>query len=93
MKNAVFLVLCLLLAGCTSFEVRQRSTAQLRARYVQIERNLADYHPEETDAAKLRRFRNLTEEGQSVERELFRRCKAGDTAACLPHFHLIAPDI
>jgi hypothetical protein len=93
MKIAVVLALSVLLFGCTCLEVHRRSTAELRARYVQLERQLAAYHPEETDQATLRRFVDLTEEEHSVERELFRRCRAGDHEACLPQFHLIAADL
>jgi hypothetical protein len=93
MKIAFVLALWLFFAGCTSLEVRQQNTAQLRARFFQIERELAWNHPEETDRAKLNRFRALSEQEHSIERELFRRCQAGDPSACLPHFHLIAPDI
>jgi hypothetical protein len=93
MKIAIVFALSILLIGCTSLEVRQRNTAELKARFVEVERELASYHPEETDRARLNRYLKLTEEEHSIERELFRRCRAGDHDACLPHFHLIAADI
>jgi hypothetical protein len=93
MKIAILLGLSLLFVGCTSFEVRRESTAELRGRYAQAERELAAYHAEENDRGRLSRFRDLTQQQHSVERELFRRCRAGDSNACLPHFHLIAADL
>ena len=93
MKIAIVLMLSLIVVGCTSLEVRQRSTPELRHRHTYVERELASYHPEEPDKARLRRFRHLTEEETSIEHELFRRCRAGDPGACLPYFHLIAADI
>jgi hypothetical protein len=93
MKTAFVLALWLVLTGCTSLEVRRQNTVELKARFFEIERELAWYHPEETDRAKLNRFRTLSEQEHSIERELFRRCQAGDQSACLPHFHLIAADI
>jgi hypothetical protein len=92
-KIAIILGLSAVVVGCTSFQVRQQSTSELKKRYNVTERELASYHPEESDQAQLRRFRQLTEEEHSIERELFRRCRAGDRGACLPHFHLIADDI
>jgi hypothetical protein len=93
MKLVIAFALQLLLLGCTSLQVRQSSTPELRERYIRVERELATYHPEENDQMRLRRFRHLTEESQSIEHELFRRYRAGDPAASLPHFHLIAGDI
>jgi hypothetical protein len=93
MKIAFVLALSLSLLGCTSLEVRRQNTAELKSHFFGIERELAWYHPEETDRAKLNRFRNLTEREHSIERELFRRCRAGDQGACLPYFHLIATDL
>lgn len=92
-KIAIVLGFSVAVVGCTSFQVRQQSTAELRERFKLTERELASYHPEESDQARLRRYRHLTEEEHSIERELFRRCRAGDHGACLPYFHLIAHDI
>ena len=93
MKIASILALSFFLFGCTSLEVRRQNTAELKARFVEVERELAWYHPEETDRATLNRFRNLTEQEHSIERELFRRCRGGDGGACLPYFPLIAADM
>jgi hypothetical protein len=92
-KIAIVLGFSVVVLGCTSFQVSQQSTPELRERFNLAERELASYHPEESDQARLRRYRHLTEEEHSIERELFRRCRAGDHGACLPYFHLIADDI
>jgi|GEM_PF-5520583 len=93
MKVAFVSALSLCFIGCTSLEVRRQNTAELKTRFFEAERELAWYHPEESDRAKLNRFRKLTEQEHSIERELFRRCSAGDPNACLPYFHLIASDL
>ena len=93
MKIAFLLALSLVSVGCTSLELRRQDTAHLKARFFAIEKDLASYHTGETNQITLNRFRRLIDEEQGIERELFRRCEAGDQAACLPYFHLIAPDI
>ena len=93
MKIAIVLMLSPIVVGCTSLEVRQRSTPELKHRYTYVQRELASYRPEENDKTRLQRLRHLTEEEGSIEHELFRRCRAGDPGACLPYFHLIAADI
>jgi hypothetical protein len=75
-------------SGMTGMEPRGMSDGELKARFAAIEREQATYHAGEADAATLKRFQKLSEEESRVERELLRRCRAGDQDACLPRFNM-----
>ena len=72
--------------GCASLEVRGKTNAELKGRLVEVQRELAKYHTGESDRAVLGHLRELVDEEHTIERELFRRCRAGDQDACLPQF-------
>jgi len=89
MRKLIVVGLSILSVGCAGLEVRQKTTSELKARFSEVERELANYHTGESDRAVLRRLRELTDEENRVLGELYRRCRAGDQSACSPRFHLI----
>jgi hypothetical protein len=89
MKAMIVFGLFLGLVSCGGMEgmnARRMSDAALKSRFAEIEREQATYHAGESDTATLRRFEILSREESAVERELLRRCQAGDKDACLPRF-------
>jgi hypothetical protein len=88
----IIVMLSMGLLGCGGMErinARRMSDSELRSRFAVIERELANYQAGETDAARLRHFETLSKEETEVERELYRRCQAGDRDACLPRFNMM----
>ena len=88
MRKTIVVGLSILSVGCAGVEVRDKTDSELKARFAEVERELATYQTGEQDQARLRRYRDLANEERALERELFRRCRAGDQNACLPHFDL-----
>lgn len=87
----VVFLLFLGLFGCGEMggiNARRLTDSELKARFAEIEREQANYQAGEGDAARLRHFETLTKEEAEVERELYRRCRAGDQDACLPRFNM-----
>ena len=89
MRKTIVVGLSILSVGCAGVEVRDKTDSELKARFAEVERELATYKTGEQDEARLRHYRDLANEERTVERELFRRCRAGDQDACLPQFNLI----
>ncbi len=89
MRKLIVVGLSILSVGCAGLEARHKTTLELKARFSEVERELAMYHTGESDQVVLRHFRELTDEEHTVLRELYRRCRAGDQNACLPQFNLI----
>jgi len=89
MRKTIVVGLSTLFVGCAGVEVRGKTDSELKTRFSEVERELATYHTGEQDPVRLRRYRDLANEERTVERELFRRCRAGDQNACLPQFNLI----
>ena len=86
MRKLILVGLSILSVGCASLEVRGKSDAELKGRLAEVVRDLARYHTGESDRAVLGHLRELVDEEHTIERELFRRCRAGDQDACLPQF-------
>jgi hypothetical protein len=86
MRMLILAVISIFLVGCAGLEVRGKTDAELKGRLAAVERELASYHTGESDRAVLGHLRERVDEEHAIERELFRRCRAGDQDACLPQF-------
>jgi hypothetical protein len=89
MRKLILVGLSILSVGCAGLEVRGKTDAELKGRHAEVERELAMYHTGESDRGVLGHFRDLVDEERAIERELYRRCRAGDQDACLSRFALM----
>lgn len=87
MKNSalIALLLCLLCgcAGIARVSAGRQSTAQLKLRLSQVNREIQTprFGPDAEHDVNM-----LETERDATERELLSRCEAGDKEACLPQF-------
>ena len=84
MRKTIVVGLSILSVGCAGVEVRDKTDSELKARFAEVERELATYQTGEQDEARLRHYRDLANgsvplsESFSVDAEL-----AIKTPACL----------